>query len=82
MDLMATRRSRQEGKTLLFLKKKKQKDFAHWVPGRRAAPSLNGQKFFGSFFQERTCFLSVLAGEARAGGRGTASRAPAPPGPP
>jgi hypothetical protein len=40
---------------LLFLKKKKQKDFIHW---HRAYPRTRSKvgKFFGSFFQKRTCF--------------------------
>jgi len=43
-------------KSLLFLKKKKQKDFPRFSflnpePG-------NGEKFFGSFFQERTAFVA------------------------
>jgi hypothetical protein len=42
-------------KSLLFLKKKKQKDFCSFGPG--LGRSANGQKFFGSFFQKRTFFL-------------------------
>ncbi|MGI3775773.1 MAG: hypothetical protein ACRYGC_00630, partial [Janthinobacterium lividum] len=43
------------GKNLLFLKKKKQKDFA------RKLPNPDSRKFFGSFFQERTRFLPSRA---------------------
>ncbi len=60
-DTGATRCFRQESKGLLFLKKKKQKDFAPWVPGALAAPESHEQKFFGSFFQERTRFLPAAA---------------------
>ena len=51
----------QESKALLFLKKKKQKDFANKITDEWLAPSPFGQKFFGSFFQERTRFLFVVA---------------------
>jgi hypothetical protein len=42
---------REGSKVLLFLKKKKQKDFPLCAV---ANPQANGQKFFGSFFQKRT----------------------------
>jgi len=43
---------------LLFLKKKKQKDFFPFSgPGAGQELQIKGQKFFGSFFQERTTFL-------------------------
>ncbi len=67
MNLAATRCLRQESKTLLFLKKKKQKDFAYWDSGARAAPEINGPKFFGSFFQERTRFRLRAASGVEAG---------------
>jgi hypothetical protein len=44
-----------QGRILLFLKKKKQKDFSPfgvWI-------GTNGEKFFGSFFQKRTRFLCL-----------------------
>ena len=63
MNLKATRCFGQKGKNLLFLKKKKQKDFAYGTPSARAAPEPNRQKFFGSFFQERTCFLPIMLQE-------------------
>ncbi len=50
----------QKGKTLL-LKKKQQKDVAHGAPGARVAPEPKEQKFFGSFFQERTCLLLAIS---------------------
>ncbi len=61
MGLAAARCLKQEDKILLFLKKKKQKDFAHGIPGVRVAPGPHVQKFFGFFFQERTCFLLAVA---------------------
>jgi len=54
---------------LLFLKKKKQKDFFPFSgPGagrglRMTGLRMKGQKFFGSFFQERTAFLAWLAAQ-------------------
>ena len=63
MNLTAARCFGQKDKDLLFLKKKKQKDFTHGVPGVRGAPEPSGQKFFGSFFQERTCFLPAVLQE-------------------
>jgi hypothetical protein len=45
-------------KILLFLKKKKQKDFCPFGPGARQALGIRDEKFFGSFFQKRTCLLS------------------------
>jgi hypothetical protein len=55
-------KARQEG--LLFLKKKKQKDFAPFGRSRIAPPvpdcAAKEQKFFGSFFQKRTSFLLRL----------------------
>jgi hypothetical protein len=46
---------RQGKEGLLFLKKKKQKDFySFWVCGLRRRTKNNEQKFFGSFFQKRT----------------------------
>ena len=65
----------QESKTLLFLKRKKQKDFAHGVPDARATPEPNGQKFFGSFFQERTRLLPAKLQEAGDGRSVTPFRA-------
>jgi len=44
-------------RNLLFLKKKKQKDFYPFKPSFPIAFRVNGQKFFGSFFQKRTLFL-------------------------
>ena len=67
MNLAATRCLKQESRTLLFLKKKKQKDSAHWGSGARAAPEINGPKFFGSFFQERTRFFLRAASSIEAG---------------
>jgi hypothetical protein len=45
-------------KILLFLKKKKQKDFCQFGAGRwrSRAPKPNEQKFFASFFQKRRFF--------------------------
>ena len=42
-------------KALLFLKKKKQKDFPLFAP---APTGSKGEKFFGSFFQKGTFFLA------------------------
>ncbi len=50
--------ARQGSKTLLFLKKKKQKDFAPFGTERDARSLPNGQEFFGSFFQKRTTLPS------------------------
>ena len=47
----------QEDRSLLFLKKKKQKDFARKPLVSQMTMKPYGQKFFGSFFQERTRFL-------------------------
>jgi len=44
-------------KSLLFLKKKKQKDFSVLNP-EMVPDSEKGKKFFGSFFQERTAFVA------------------------
>ena len=63
MNLEAARCFGQKGKAHLFLKKKKQKDFAPGVPGARAAPEPNERKLFASFFQERTCFLPAMLQE-------------------
>ncbi len=49
-DFVAARCFGQEGKSLLFLKKKKQKDFAHWVLSALVAPEPNGRTFFNFFF--------------------------------
>jgi hypothetical protein len=47
-----------ESKNLLFLKKKKQKDFAGLRP-RRAEQYRKQAEVFGSFFQKKNgCFLS------------------------
>jgi hypothetical protein len=42
---------------VFFSEEKKQKTFLFWV---RASPAMyaRSEKFFGSFFQERTCFPS------------------------
>jgi hypothetical protein len=48
---------RKEG--LLFLKKKKQKDFERWARGGRPARA-RSQKFFASFFQKRRILLDCL----------------------
>ena len=66
MNLVAARCFGREGKALLL--KKKQKSFAHGVLGVRVAPLPNEQKFFGSFFQERTCFLPAMLQGAGDGG--------------
>jgi len=47
-------------KSLLFLKKKKQKDFSRFSPEMVPGPE-NRKKFFGSFFQERTAFVAHRA---------------------
>jgi hypothetical protein len=44
-------------KNLLFVNKKKQKNFIHWLPSLPGKPGANGEKFFGSFFQKRTAFF-------------------------
>jgi len=46
-------------KELLFLKKKKQKDFFTWAMGfvGDIAHGPDSKKFFGSFFQKRTASL-------------------------
>ena len=44
-------------KNLLFLKKKKQKDFIHLHPRLPGKTGANGQKFFWFFFQKRTPFF-------------------------
>ncbi len=67
MNLAALRCFRQGSKSLLFLKKKKQKDFVRGVSGAGAAAGPNVQKFFGSFFQERTRFLLAAASNIEAG---------------
>ena len=55
---------RQDSKRLLFLKKKKQKDFARWGAAQAGGSETSWAKFFGSFFQERTRFLLFLAHDA------------------
>jgi hypothetical protein len=45
---------------LLFLKKKKQKNFWSWGVGQRPCHNPQQQKFFGSFFQKRTFLLTCL----------------------
>ncbi len=50
-------RGEEESKNLLFLKKKKQKDFAPFGTERAARSVPKEQKFFGSFFQKRTASL-------------------------
>jgi hypothetical protein len=54
-------RGTEDRKNLLFLKKKKQKDFPP-VPltRRRRRRCRNRQKFFGSFFQKRTILIVPL----------------------
>jgi hypothetical protein len=46
---------------MFFFEKKNQKTFAlapsPAIRHRRPSPYLNGQKFFGSFFQKRTAFF-------------------------
>ena len=54
---LAPRQCRAGSKILLFLKKKKQKDFARTLRVMQEATGSHLQKFFGSFFQERTRFL-------------------------
>ncbi len=49
---------RQASKSLLFLKKKKQKDFCTFCTERTPRSAPNGQTFFGSFFQKRTRLLA------------------------
>jgi len=46
---------------LLFLKKKKQKDFAPWR-AQGGCQRANGQKFFASFFQKRSSYFPPLGG--------------------
>jgi hypothetical protein len=41
-------------KSLLFLKKKKQKDFPTCARAGQPGTRASGEKFFGSFFQKRT----------------------------
>jgi hypothetical protein len=45
---------KEGSKILLFLKKKKQKDFSDFAP---IFPGAKLEKFFGSFFQKRTSCL-------------------------
>ncbi|MGI4977140.1 MAG: hypothetical protein ACRYG6_09385 [Janthinobacterium lividum] len=54
---------------LLFLEKKKQKDFARLGSEPNVWQGTNVQKFFGSFFQERTRFLSPAREKDTADGR-------------
>jgi hypothetical protein len=51
--------SERQGRKAFFFEKKKQKTFARLS---RTFPAANAkwQKFFGSFFQKRTAFLSCL----------------------
>jgi len=44
-------------KALLFVNKKKQKNFDTLDPGGFTTRAQKEQKFFGSFFQKRTFFL-------------------------
>jgi hypothetical protein len=55
---------RQEG--LLFLKKKKQKDFCSIGLGVAIRSESSGQKFFASFFQKRSSFLVPALAKPRA----------------
>jgi hypothetical protein len=57
------RGGQERRKNLLFVNKKKQKNFIHLLRGVRWARMLDGEaarhggEFFGSFFQKRTFFL-------------------------
>jgi hypothetical protein len=51
---------RQGLRKRFFFEKKNQKTFIRWSPVGRRWHKLNGQKFFGSFFQKRTAFLSLV----------------------
>jgi hypothetical protein len=52
-------RKRTKKKELLFVNKKKQKNFDYFWPVALERPREAEQKFFGSFFQKRTpCFLN------------------------
>jgi hypothetical protein len=69
------RAKREEREGLLFLKRKKQKDFHPLEPGPRPGRG-GGWTFFGSFFQKRTCLprlafatRQILPGEIRRGDR-------------
>jgi hypothetical protein len=44
-------------KALLFVNKKKQKNFANLYRAGGNATGLKSKKFFGSFFQKRTAFF-------------------------
>jgi hypothetical protein len=48
--------TKEESKDFFF-EKKKQKTFAPWAGLLAEGPQPKGQKFFGSFFQKRTCVL-------------------------
>jgi hypothetical protein len=48
-----------EGRKHFFFEKTKQKTFARLNRGRTRRLGLNGQKFFGSFFQKRTASLAL-----------------------
>ena len=48
-----------EKKVLLFVNKKKQKNFVNWSAPAEVGALHREQKFFASFFQKR-CFLSLL----------------------
>lgn len=49
------------------MKKEKQRDFAHEVMDVWLAGHFYEQKFSCSFFQERTCFLFLMASENEVG---------------
>jgi hypothetical protein len=49
----------EERKSLLFLKKKKQKDFYPFAPVPVSGHGARCEKFFGSFFQKRTAFFGT-----------------------
>jgi hypothetical protein len=61
-ELLAGQGSLGKGKKgrkgLLFVNKKKQKNFIRWHPSFLGKTGAKGEKFFGSFFQKRTCFLT------------------------
>jgi iron complex transport system substrate-binding protein len=51
----------KKGRILLFLKKKKQKDFFPMLAtSKKGCPGAWEKKFFGSFFQKRTAFLLIF----------------------
>ncbi len=58
MNLAATRCLRQESRTLLFLKKKKQKDFAHWGSRRAGGSGEQWAKVLWFFLSRKNSLLS------------------------